>query len=98
MSTHSSFGDFQCKVLFIAIAASYFQCAALTVAAQSQSGDETASTDQVLEEIIVRGIRNSLRNSAELKRNASNIKDAITAEDIGQFPDDNVTDAYFCLP
>lgn len=91
--SNSSFGDFQCKALFIAIAASYFQCAALTVAAQSQSDDETASTGQVLEEIIVRGIRNSLRSSAELKRNASNIKDAITAEDIGQFPDDNVTEA-----
>lgn len=54
-------------------------------------GDAQPSEDE--SDIIVTGIRGSLRSSIDAKRQSSQIVDAITAEDIGQFPDQNVTEA-----
>ncbi|KMT64046.1 TonB-dependent receptor [Catenovulum maritimum] len=54
--------------------------------AAEESADET-------EVISVTGIRNSLKESAYLKRNASQVVDAITAEDIGKLPDNNIAEA-----
>lgn len=44
-------------------------------------------------DILVTGIRQSLRTSAEFKRLAPVIVDTITAEDAGKFPDPNVAEA-----
>ncbi len=52
-----------------------------------------ASSGEAGNEIIVTGIRSSLRSATEQKRDASNVVDAITAEDIGRFPTENVADA-----
>ena len=47
-----------------------------------------------LEEIIVQGgIRESLRKSMDIKRDSTGVVDAITAEDIGKFPDTNLAEA-----
>ncbi|NNU16218.1 TonB-dependent receptor [Parvularcula sp. ZS-1/3] len=43
--------------------------------------------------IVVRGIRSSLEASREVKRNASVVVDAVSAEDVGKFPDTNVAEA-----
>jgi len=51
-----------------------------------------------LEEIVVTGIRGSLQQSLSSKRNADAIVDAITAEDIGKFPDKNVAESLSKLP
>jgi len=56
------------------------------VYAQEQSADE-------LEEVVVTGIRGSLQASMDLKRNASGVVDAISAEDIGKFPDTNLAES-----
>jgi iron complex outermembrane recepter protein len=45
------------------------------------------------EEIIVTGIRASLQASQALKRNADTIVDAISAEDVGKFPDANIAES-----
>ncbi|WP_343520978.1 TonB-dependent receptor [Sphingomonas sp.] len=45
------------------------------------------------EEIIVSGIRASLQQAAEVKRDASQVMDVITAEDVGKLPDANVAEA-----
>ena len=45
------------------------------------------------EEVVVVGIRGSLRQSLDRKRNADNLVDAITAEDIGAFPDQNLAES-----
>ncbi len=45
--------------------------------------------DEMIEEIVVTGIRGSLQQSLERKRDADHFVDAITAEDIGSFPDQN---------
>jgi len=54
---------------------------------------QTASAQQELEEIVVTGIRASLERSEDVKRNARTIVDAITAEDLGKFPDQNVAES-----
>ncbi|MDG2071503.1 MAG: hypothetical protein P8J55_07230, partial [Pseudomonadales bacterium] len=46
-----------------------------------------------MEEIVVVGIRGSLQQSLERKRNADHFVDAITAEDIGAFPDQNLAES-----
>jgi iron complex outermembrane receptor protein len=58
--------------------------------AQQDSGEQASP---VLEEIIVSGIRGSLKKSIDTKRYADSIVDAISAEDIGKFPDKNVADS-----
>ena len=58
--------------------------------AQTEEADESAL---LLEEVVVTGIRRSLRDSAELKRNASQVVDGISAEDLGKFPDVNVAES-----
>ena len=44
-------------------------------------------------EIVVTGIRASLRESMNIKRNAQGVVDAISAEDIGKFPDTNLAES-----
>jgi TonB-dependent receptor len=56
-----------------------------TVLAQDVSADDDV--------IVVEGIRRSLTTSAEIKRNEAGVVDAITAEDIGKFPDANLAES-----
>jgi iron complex outermembrane receptor protein len=51
-----------------------------------------------LEEVVVTGIRQSLRSSAEIKRDAIEVVDSITAEDIGKLPDSNVAETLTRIP
>ncbi len=50
-------------------------------------------TTQELEEIVVTGLRGSLQQSMEIKRDAIGVVDAINAEDIGKFPDTNLAES-----
>ncbi|MFV0623459.1 TonB-dependent receptor [Sphingomonas sp. ac-8] len=45
------------------------------------------------EDIVVSGVRQSLENAARAKRDAPQVLDAISAEDIGKFPDKNIGEA-----
>ncbi|WP_305098379.1 TonB-dependent receptor [Croceibacterium aestuarii] len=59
-------------------------------------GDEAPpATDNV---IVVTGIRQSLANSQDIKRDADTVLDAITAQDIGALPDRSVTEALQRVP
>jgi iron complex outermembrane receptor protein len=49
-------------------------------------------------ELVVTGIRASQEASIETKRNAEAVVDAITAEDVGKFPDKNVAEALQRVP
>ena len=53
----------------------------------------TEVTEPTNEEIVVTGIRRSLRESVNIKRNAQGVVDAISAEDIGKFPDTNLAES-----
>lgn len=51
-----------------------------------------------MEVIEVRGIRSSMAENLDVKRMSGSVVDAITAEDIGKFPDKNVADSLQRLP
>lgn len=86
----------------------------LGVPAQAQTGNPVATTDaqrdasiqeepspidpQTGDEIVVTGFRASLRNALNLKRASNQIVDAITAEDIADFPDANLAESIQRLP
>lgn len=52
-----------------------------------------SATDSDESEIIVSGIRESLQQAAQVKRDAPQVMDVITAEDVGKLPDANVAEA-----
>jgi iron complex outermembrane recepter protein len=58
----------------------------------------TPASDAGLEEIVVTGIRASLQKSLDVKREAIGVVDAISAEDIGKFPDSNLATAMQRIP
>jgi len=66
---------------------------ALGVAAASPVLAQDSADDDVIEEIVTTGIRGSLMTSMNRKRLATGVVDAITAEDIGKFPDQNLAEA-----
>jgi len=74
----------------------YMGKTALAVAvagAISMSPTQLVAQDQQIEEVVVTGIAGSLTRATDIKRNASNIVDSISALDIGKFPDLNVAES-----
>ena len=59
----------------------------------AQDASSASENNIVLEEIVVTGLRRSLISSVGIKRDANTVVDAITAEDIGQFPDQNIAES-----
>jgi iron complex outermembrane receptor protein len=58
-----------------------------------------AATDtSPLDEIVVTGIRKSVEQSIEAKRDSTELTEVVTAEDIGKMPDKNVADSLARLP
>ena len=47
----------------------------------------------VTDEIVVTGVRASLNRAIDIKRNSAGVVDAISAEDIGKFPDTNLAES-----
>ncbi|MCT8003816.1 TonB-dependent receptor [Sphingomonas sanguinis] len=63
-------------------------------AAQTESTQPVASEDtQENGDIVVTGIRKSLADALKAKRDSDQVIDAISAEDVGKFPDKNVAEA-----
>lgn len=56
-------------------------------------GPRNPRRDTALETIVVTGIRSSLETSMNIKRQSTGVVDAITAEDIGKFPDTNLAES-----
>jgi iron complex outermembrane receptor protein len=54
---------------------------------------EAASPDTTTDDIVVTGVRASIRSAQAIKRNATAVVDSIVAEDIGKLPDNTVSDA-----
>jgi iron complex outermembrane recepter protein len=67
------------------------------VHAQQASSAATANPNDV-QEVVVYGIRASLRDSLETKKDATGVLDALTAEDVGKFPDKNLAEALQRVP
>ncbi len=83
---------------------SLFAIGCLLASATAQAQDEpaaanaadTAATDDSA--IIVTGIRASLENAQNIKRDSETVVDAITSQDIGALPDRSVTEALQRVP
>lgn len=60
--------------------------------ADRAAAQQTAAPADTVEEVIVTGIRKSIEQSIALKKNSDSVVDAITAEDIGKLPDQNVAE------
>jgi iron complex outermembrane receptor protein len=68
--------------------------AVLMAASPAFAQDKSDAVDAV----VVTGIRASLQQSIESKRNATAIVDVVTAEDVGKFPSSNVAEALTIVP
>jgi len=53
---------------------------------------------QEAEEITVTGIRGALKNAVDIKRNATAVVDAVSAEDVGKFPDSDIGESLGRIP
>ena len=78
----------------------HFKLSALSaaiLAASSASVSVQAADDRgnspIVEEVIVTGIRGSLTDAMDIKRDSSGVVDAISSEDIGKFPDTNLAES-----
>ncbi len=88
----------QAKISVIAahIAASLGVLTSTAVAANNDTTNE--ATNESVEVIEVRGIRRSLAEAVNTKRFATSVVDAVSAEDIGKFPDSDVGEALGRIP
>ena len=54
----------------------------LSIFVQAQDSEE-----EEVEEVVVTGIKSSLKDAIEIKRKNVGVVDALTAEDLGKFPE-----------
>jgi TonB-dependent receptor len=79
---------------------------AKTAAAQDTPVDESATqgtpgaaaVDSEEDDIVITGVRASLTAAMDIKRDASGVVDAVSAEDIGKFPDTNLAESLQRIP
>jgi len=62
-------------------------------AQDTDSNQSAADSELLLEEVIVRGVRQSQAKAIDIKRDSDRIVDSIVAEDIGKLPDLTITDS-----
>ena len=60
------------------------------------SGEDTEIIDDGV--IVVSGMRYSMSKAVDIKRDAMNLVDAVVAEDIGKFPDENLAESLQRIP
>lgn len=77
------------KILAGTSAVALMSVAQVAMAQDAPPEDRTVDGD----EIVVTGIRASLSAAADIKRDAQGVVDAISAEDIGKFPDTNLAES-----
>jgi len=80
------------------LTAAIISCLAISFSASAQDARESQTDATELDRVVVTGIRASLQQSLESKRNADAIVDVITAEDVGKFPATNVAEAMTIIP
>ncbi len=73
------------------LSSAIFAITAAMSAAQYTSAQEDSGGD--VDEVIVQGIRGSLMRSQDIKRDGNGVVDAISSEDIGKFPDQNLAES-----
>ncbi|OLK01668.1 TonB-dependent receptor [Xanthomonas oryzae] len=79
-------------------AALYCSGSAMAAGQEQQAPASTPSATTELDTVTVTGYRASLEKSQSVKRAANSIVDAISAEDIGKFPDTNAAESLAHVP
>lgn len=76
------------------------QAATQDATSQQEEENEVRQEDQAttLDRVVVTGIRRSIEDSIEAKRESNSIVEAISAEDIGKLPDISIADSLARLP
>lgn len=83
----------------IAAAVSLTLLSAVFAAQAQQAGQATAKPDAAqLDQVVITGIRASLETAANIKKNATAVVDAVSAEDVGKLPDADVGQALGRIP
>ncbi|MDP5143717.1 TonB-dependent receptor [Rheinheimera baltica] len=77
----------------VAIAVSVVLTTGLLIPLQAQETTSEQAQEAKVEIIQVKGIRGSLARSMDVKREASGVVDAISAEEMGKFPDTNLAES-----
>ena len=64
--------------------------------AQDAAPADSAQDDSTV--VVVTGVRGSLQRAMNIKKNATGVVDAISAEDIGKYPDSNLAESVQRIP
>jgi outer membrane receptor for ferrienterochelin and colicin len=70
----------------------------LSSVAAAQEAAPPSTQGEDVPAIVVTGLRASLQTSAQIKKNAAEVIDSITATDIGKLPDPNVAETLTRIP
>jgi iron complex outermembrane recepter protein len=81
----------------LALGALAFSSSLFAADATPAPATSTGSGDEI-QEVVITGIRASLQKSLDIKRESVGVVDAISAEDIGKFPDSNLATAMERIP
>ncbi|MGL6161161.1 TonB-dependent receptor [Microbulbifer sp.] len=84
--------------VIIALAASVSAQQVLAQEAEKSEESESAYDAELLEEIVIQGVRINLENAQDIKRNADTFVDSISAADMGSLPDRSVLEAMQRMP
>ncbi len=71
----------------------YMLASSVAMSAMLTAAPAIAQSPSDVDEVIATGIRASLDRGLDVKRNADSIVDAISAEELGKFPDTNVAES-----
>src|SRR3954451_20510161 len=93
MKLSSKGNPFTSRALFTIVGGAVLINPVFTATAYAQQAQDQEQQGEELEEVVVTGLRGSLKASMETKREAIGVVDAINAEDIGKFPDTNLSEA-----
>lgn len=77
----------------VARAVSWVLLGGLAMPALAQDADSTVEAEPQIEIIQIKGIRGSLARSMDVKRESYGVMDAISAEEMGKFPDTNLAES-----
>ena len=84
------------KNAFIGSASTLALCAMAATAMAQDAAPAPAKADTDV--VVVTGIRGSLQRSMNIKKNGTGVVDAISAEDIGKYPDTNLAESIQRIP
>lgn len=70
----------------------------IAIASIMSGAVQAQQEDATLEEVVVVGVRKSLEDARDYKRDSDGVVDAINAEDIGKFPSTNLAESLQRIP